>query len=174
MWLTFLTNYNGISVFQDQLWVDSDFLQLFSDAAGGAGFGAYMQGKWFNGAWPPQWVTDGTTRDLTLLELFPITLAIQIWGKQLANKKVLFYCDNQAVVTIINKQSTKAPRVMSLLRRLILQCLRYNIMFKAKYVCSTANTIADALSRFQLKRFREAAPAADQNPTPIPCNIWLI
>ncbi|XP_071118310.1 uncharacterized protein [Haliotis cracherodii] len=135
---------------------------------------AYMQGKWFNGAWPPQWVTDGTTRDLTLLELFPITLAIQIWGKQLANKKVLFYCDNQAVVTIINKQSTKAPRVMSLLRRLILQCLRYNIMFKAKYVCSTANTIADALSRFQLKRFREAAPAADQNPTPIPCNIWLI
>ncbi|XP_071109378.1 uncharacterized protein [Haliotis cracherodii] len=174
MWLTFLTSYNGISVFQDQLWVDSDFLQLFSDAAGGAGFGAYMQGKWFNGAWPPRWVTDGTTRDLTLLELFPITLAIQIWGKQLANKKVLFYCDNQAVVTIINKQSTKAPRVMSLLRRLILQCLRYNIMFKAKYVCSTANTIADALSRFQLKRFREAAPAADQNPTPIPCNIWLI
>ncbi|XP_048251513.1 uncharacterized protein LOC125379287 [Haliotis rufescens] len=173
-WLTFLTSYNGISVFQDQLWVDSDFLQLFSDAAGGAGFGAYMQGKWFNGAWPTQWVTDGTTRDLTLLELFPITLAIQIWGKQLPNKKVLFYCDNQAVVTIINKQSTKAPRVMSLLRRLILQCLRYNIMFKAKYGCSTANTIADALSRFQLKRFREAAPAADQNPTPIPCNIWLI
>ncbi|XP_071078479.1 uncharacterized protein [Haliotis cracherodii] len=154
--------------------VNSDFLQLFSDAAGGAGFGAYMQGKWFNGAWPPQWATDGTTRDLTLLELFPITLAIQIWGKQLANKKVLFYCDNQAVVTIINKQSTMAPRVMSLLRRLILQCLRYNIMFKAKYVCSTANTIADALSRFQLKRFREAAPAAAQNPTPIPCNIWLI
>ncbi|XP_071118414.1 uncharacterized protein [Haliotis cracherodii] len=147
---------------------------LSKDAAGGAGFGAYMQGKWFNGAWPTQWVTDGTTQDLMLLELFPITLAIQLWAKQLANKKVLFYCDNQAVVAIINKQSTKATRVMSLLRRLILQCLRYNIMFKAKYVCSIANTIADALSRFQLKRFREAAPAADQNPTPILCNIWRI
>ncbi|XP_071111170.1 uncharacterized protein [Haliotis cracherodii] len=160
MWLTFLTSYNGISVFQYQRWVDSDFLQLFSDAAGGAGFGAYMQGKWFNGAWPPQWVTDGTTRDLTLLELFPITLAIQIWGKQLANKKVLFYCDNQAVVTIINKQSTKAPRVMSLLRQLILQCLRYNIMFKAKYVCSTANTIADALSWFQLNNLPHVCSSA--------------
>ncbi|XP_071095850.1 uncharacterized protein [Haliotis cracherodii] len=147
---------------------------MSTDAGAGAGFGAYMQGKWFKGTWPTHWVMDGTSRDLTLLELFPITLAIQLWGKQLANKKVLFYCDNQAVVAIINKQSTKAPRVMRLLRHLILQCLRYNIQLKAKNVCSTANTIADVLSRFQLKRFREAAPSADQNPTPVPCNIWLI
>ncbi|XP_071087974.1 uncharacterized protein [Haliotis cracherodii] len=95
---------------EDKLWVDNSHLQLYTDAAGSIGFGAYLQGRWFCGRWPDHWVKDGTTLDMTFLELFPIVCAIQLWGTQLMNKKILFYCDNQAVVAIINKQSTKAPR----------------------------------------------------------------
>ncbi|XP_046567983.1 uncharacterized protein LOC124276384 [Haliotis rubra] len=173
MWLTFLTKFNGVSVFQDQLWVDNSHLQLYTDASGSTGFGAYLQGEWFCGRWPDQWVVNGTTLDMTFLELFPIVLAIKIWGPQLANKKILFYCDNQAVVAIINKQSSKCP-VMNLLRRLILLCFNHNILFKSKYIDTNSNVIADALSRFQFDRFRAAAPEAKAAPTPIPDTIWQI
>lgn len=52
-----------------------------------------------------------------------------------------------------------------------LQC---NILFTAKYVSTTANTIDNALLRLQLKHSWAAVPSMDQNSTPILCNVWLI
>jgi uncharacterized membrane protein len=36
--------------------------------------------------------------------MFPIVVAINIWGASLKNKKILFHNDNQAVVAILNKK----------------------------------------------------------------------
>ena len=46
----------------------------------------------------------------TFMELFPIVLAIKLWGKCIQNQKVIFFCDNQAVVAMINKQSIPQPK----------------------------------------------------------------
>jgi hypothetical protein len=43
--------------------------------------------------------------DITFLELFPVVIAVNIWGDLLRNKKILFHIDNKAVVCIINKKS---------------------------------------------------------------------
>ncbi|XP_067660158.1 uncharacterized protein [Haliotis asinina] len=76
LWLQFLEHFNGISFFQSPVWTSNTAMQLITDAAGGVGFGAYNEGKWTCGHWPQQWVEEGVTKDMTLLELFPIVLSV--------------------------------------------------------------------------------------------------
>ena len=166
IWLSFLNSFNGSCLILPDSWLDNSDLQLFTDASGSLGFGAYCQGHWAHGKWPANWQDGGP--DITYKELFPIVVAIELWGSQLANKRVLFRCDNQAVVTILNKQSTRSKLSMNILRKFVLACLTHNIRFKAKHIPGAKNGIADALSRGQLVRFRTLAPDADCLPTPLP------
>ena len=45
------------------------------------------------------------------------------------NKCIVFLSDNQAVVEIINKQTSKDSSIMVLLRHFVLSTLKYNILF---------------------------------------------
>ena len=114
------------------------------------------------------------SNDIAFKELFPIVLSLLLWGSNLANRKVLLHCDNEAVVTIVNKQSTRAKPTMHLIRILVSFCLKHNIVVRAVHVPGLENGIADALSRFQLEKFRSLAPRADRDPTPIPEHLWQL
>ena len=46
MWLNFLDDFN-----EDVHWTNSPDMNLYTDAAGGIGFGAYSKGKWAEGRW---------------------------------------------------------------------------------------------------------------------------
>ena len=85
-----------------------------SSAAKGNGLGAYFQKQWTFAPWPVSWIEQGLLDDITLLENFPILVSIYIWGDQLKNKKVLFRCDNKAVVEIINRQTSESSHIMVL------------------------------------------------------------
>ena len=61
---------------------------------------------------------------------------------------------------------------MCLVRILALRCLRLNILIKASHLPGCQNDICDALSRFQLSRFRELAPEADLTPCQVPEFLW--
>ena len=61
---------------------------------------------------------------------------------------------------------------MKLVRRLVIICLKFNIRFKAQYVPGARNEIADALSRFQMDRFRRLAPDAEPCGCPLPDRLW--
>jgi hypothetical protein len=39
-----------------------------------------------------------------------VVISVHIWGIHLKNKRIIFNVDNQAVVAIINKKSSKSPR----------------------------------------------------------------
>lgn len=54
------------------------------------------------------------------VRIFPIVLAVEIWGEQLRNKKIRFHCDSMVVVQVINKQSASSPPVIRLLQYLVL------------------------------------------------------
>ena len=43
-----------------------------------------------------------------------------------------------------------------------------------KHINGHANMAADALSRFQMERFRRLMPNADQQPTVIPEQVWQL
>ncbi|MES9880226.1 MAG: reverse transcriptase domain-containing protein [Sedimenticola sp.] len=176
MWLDLLRNYNGISVFHDRYWVSNIEAQLFTDSAGGRGrgFGAYFQGHWFTGMWPDSWHDKGYTTDIAMLELFPIFISLVVWGEQLRNKKIVFHCDNMAVVYILNTMSAKSELVMYIVRKLALFAFHSNIVVKAVHVEGIRNVICDALSRFQWDKFRELAPDADKEPYVVPSYLWNI
>ena len=57
---------------------------------------------------------------------------------------------------------------MFLVRKLVLLCLRLNIVFKAKHILGMFNNKADALSRLQVDQFRQLAPYSDALPTSVP------
>ena len=79
---------------------DESAPQLITDAAASSGFGAIFGSHWFYRRWPSQF--DHT---ITFLELYPIVLAIEVWGPLMANQAILFMSDNSAVADIVNKQS---------------------------------------------------------------------
>ena len=169
MWKKFLQAHNGRSLILPSEWSNSETLELYTDASGSLGFGAFFQGHWAHGTWPVHLGED--SQDITFKELYPIVLAVHLWSHQLQNRKMVFYCDNQAVVSIINRQTTKSPPSMGLVRVLVLACMQNNLLFRAKHLPGKVNSIADALSRAQFDRFRKLAPSADSYPTPIPSTL---
>ena len=173
IWLSFLDKYNGTTVILDRFWLYNDHLQLFSDSAGGKekGFGVYFNGKWAQASWSQSWIQTGIMTDITFMELFPVVVAVSIWGSHLANKRILFRIDNQAVVTIINKKSSKSSGVMSLVRKLVFVCLDFNILLKAQHIPGRLSLVADSLSRGESQKFRRLCPKADANPSVIPPHL---
>ena len=125
LWLRFLTKFNGKSFFLDDAWETSDTLKLYTNSAGSIGFGAVFGKRWLHGLWP----ASRKTYNIAVLELFPIVIAIQIWGSLMVVKCVLFFSDNAAVIYIINKQTSKDSTIMVLLSVLVLSYLKHNILF---------------------------------------------
>ncbi|KAM9326863.1 LOW QUALITY PROTEIN: uncharacterized protein PAF06_003101 [Gastrophryne carolinensis] len=172
MWVSFLSSFNGLVYWLDPVRENRE-VGLFTDAAGSTGFGAYFAGRWCAAPWPERVRSSSDIRNLALLELFPVVVALALWGEDLQNKSVLFHSDNMAVVSAINAQTASSP-VVKLLRQLVLSCLQYNILFRAVHVPGVANGIADALSRFQMDRFRELAPEACTEGEECPDWVWRL
>jgi hypothetical protein len=166
----FLENFNGMVYFLEEEWYTNKNVELFTDSSGSPelGCGAYFSGEWCFFGWPKHWKYIDGYHDMTLLELIPVVLSIIIWGNKLANKKITFHIDNQALVAILNKHTSKSEHVMVLVRALVLKCMVHNILFRAEYISTKSNIIADAISRKQWTRFRHAAPNAQMAPQPIP------
>ena len=61
-----------------------------------------------------------------------------------------------------------AQPIMKLMRRLTWCAAKGNFVITAKHIPGIHNDIADALSRFQMSRFRELAPGAALMPCPCP------
>ena len=82
-------------------------------------------------------------------------------------EEICFHCDNQAVLEIWNKGSTKDPPVMGLVRKTFLTVARINFTIT---IDRTDNCIADVLSRLQVQRFQQLATAASRAETfpPLP------
>ena len=167
MWDTFLQRFNGRTLFLDTEWIHPSTLHLYTDAAQSLGYGAVFQEKWFYGQWPDIW----KQYEITFLELFPIVLALNLWGQQLSCKRIVLHTDNQALCFIINKFSSKDDNIMVLLRNLASVCLDYNVLIKAEHIPGVLNTLADSLSRFKFQDFRRLAPWARSSPEDIPQNL---
>ncbi|XP_077773920.1 uncharacterized protein LOC144325210 [Podarcis muralis] len=173
IWLEFLEEFNGVSLWQDTLNLHNDF-QVHSDAAGSQGFGLFWKGRWCAMRWPLEWQGTDITRDLTFLEFFPIAVAVHLWVDEFRDRRVCFWTDNLAVVNVLAKLSSRSPRVSALLRVFVLHCLRCNIVFSARFVPGVSNEIADALSRFQMERFRLLVPEARLRPEYFPDHLWSL
>ena len=167
-WQQFFQDYNGKSFFLNEKWENSLSLQLFTDAAGAHGFGAVFGSHWCYGEWPKEWLG----QNIAILEFYPIVLSLMLWGDHIRDRCITFFTDNEALVHVINKSTCRDTSLMIFVRKLVLVCLRHNILFKVKNISGFKNTLADALSRLQIERFKKLAPAyMDPMPTAIPSHL---
>ena len=163
-WYQFLMGFNGKLFFLEDAWHSSPSFHFYTDAAKSIGYGIVFGTKWALGEWPEAW----KLKDISFLELYPIVIGLVMWADRLQNQRVLFVSDNESVVHIINKQTTKDKGLLMLLRQLVLTCLRYNILFKARHIAGSKNILADSLSCLQVEKFKRVSHGRmDQSPTPV-------
>jgi hypothetical protein len=163
MWLLFFQFYNGKTFFLSEFIENSISLHLYTDASKQA-CAATFGSKWFVINFPPHW----QEKNIAFLEFFPIVVAIQIFGINMSNRCIQFHCDNNAIVQIINKQTSKDSDIMGLMRQFVLAALQYNIKFIATHIPGKLNQLADSLSRLQVSAEILKANHMESSPVPVP------
>ena len=166
-WLTFSSSWNGKAMFLNSRWTPAHHLNLFTDASSTIGFGAYWNGAWFSQHWPQQL----QCKSIDWKELYAIVMACEVWGQHWGGKRLLFHCDNKPVVQVWESGSSRSSDLMRLVRALFFLAARHNFHVMICHIPGTNNSIADALSRMQLTRFRSLVPEANNHPTPTPASL---
>ena len=169
VWRDFIKIHNHRTFFLDYIWLSSDHLHLYTDAASTIGFGGVFGHKWFKGLWSSSCLG----LNIALLEIYPICLALHLWSHQLSDKCLMIHTDNIAVVSIINTSTSKDPTIMIVVRKLVLICMQFNIMIKACHIAGRLNLISDFISRDQVQKARQVDPLLEQDPIHVPSK-WML
>ena len=174
MWLHFLNGWNGVSLFIEVQESLANDLDLYIDASGTIGYGGLFKRAWFYGSWQ-KGILDKLSDNISIAfqELYPIVVAAILWGKYWERKRIVFHCDNQGTIYILNKRCSKSDDIMKLMRRLTLVAAKHSFSFTAVHLSSKQNRVADCLSRFQFQDFRRLVPDAHPYPCPIPSEIMF-
>ena len=162
-WHTFLLDWNGVAMFLDPAWTTADQMELYTDASGTLGYGAYFQGHWFRAAWEP--LQRPPFVSIQWQELFAVVTAARTWGHCWMGRRIVFHCDNMAIVNAWSHKSSRDPAISSLLRTLFLVAAQDNFNVSLRHLLGKNNALVDALSRNQMNRFFTLAPHADPQPT---------
>ena len=169
MWVEFLTNWNGVSIFYEHKFTSCYDIQLHTDAASTAGFSVVYKTHWLSSKWPEKMPTiPDNLSSMAFMVLYPIVVASYLFSQEWKGKKIMFVCDNQAVVSILRKGRSKCGYIMRLMRTLTWLSLVNNFYFSSMYIESKKNIAADLLSRFQIDKFKELCPDADSEPMQCP------
>ena len=162
-WFRFADRWNGVSIMCLSNSRNCN-ITVTSDASGWWGCGAFHKDKWFQLRWP-----DAIQEtQITVKELVPIVLAAAVWGTSWMGRNVMSYCDNAAVVAILNKGDCKEPQAMHLMRCLAFLKAKFQFSLYASHISGVNNDLADALSRDNLQYFLSNRPQAQLSPTPLP------
>ena len=151
-------------------------LGFTSDAAANEmlGFGCVYGNSFCYGKWPESFIKTQNP-SIQFLELFGLVAAVFVWSEKLQNSRSIIFCDNDAVVKMVNKSASSCRHCMYLLRLLVLRCLQYNMRIFTKHIFGHKNVLADDLSRLNLDSFRKtASPEMAKIPEPIPEMLWPI
>ena len=78
-----------------------------------------------------------------------------------------------AVTYILNNSTSKDNYIMILVRKLVLNCIKNNILIKAVHLPGKENIIPDMISRQQVPKALELAPFLERTPVPVPDHLLL-
>ena len=168
-WSEWLPTWNSASFIPQSRSILNSDLCLHTDASG-IGLGAIFGKQWIQARWDQL----HANMDVDFQELFAILAAAYTWGSNWAGQRIIFITDNKPITQIWDKGSSPSPKIMILVRKLFLIAVSNQFSVAFKHISGTSNPIADALSRFQEKRFRALMPDAAVLPTKIPEEIWTI
>lgn len=171
-WSILLDEWNGISFFYNENLESSIALKLYTDAAPSVGFGGFFNNQWFADKWPKELSSlPANVTSTALMEMYPIVIACLLWGNQWSRKQILFFCDSEAAVSIVNKGRSSVPFINRFVRRLVWVSVMNNFIIRAVYIPGLDNQIADSLSRFKFQKFHQLCPYAA--PTSLTCPLFI-
>ena len=151
-----------------------DEVAMTSDAAKSdkLGFAAVCQDSWTYGSW------DGFVKkfdpSIEYLELYGVLVGVLNWLHRFRNRRIILFCDNQAVVAMINKNTSSCKNCLTLIRMLVLHSMKLNVRVFAKYITSRDNLNSDLLSRQKVMKFKQLNLNADSQMTPLPAELHPI
>ena len=143
-------------------------VEVWSDASGGWGCGAYWRTQWFQLPWSTVPIA---SHGIAAKELLPIVLAAAIWGHEWRGSTVRFHCDNSAAVAVMNNLSAHEHLLCHHLRSLFFIGARFDINIIAVHTPGVSKIAADALSRDNVCLFFSQIPHAAHRPTPLPARL---
>ena len=165
-WSTFLTSWNGVSLFPGLPLGET----VTADASGSWGGGAFRTHplQWFQCEWPTHW----RSVNIAVKEMVPFVIAAAMWGHSWRGQRIRFRSGNMVVVQTLGRHSPKDPQLAHLLRCLFFFEAHFGFDHEAAHVPGVENTGADTLSRNRVDIFLSLYPqAASQQastpPTPL-------
>lgn len=88
-----------------------------------------------------------SSSDIGWAELHAVLYMVAAIGAAAPHSSITLLVDNQSDVAIINRQSTRSPALLSLLRAIYAVATEHNLRLVARHIPGTSNAAADALSR---------------------------
>ena len=108
--------------------VTADEIFFYSDASAAKklGFGCILNQSWIFRQWESQFI-EKQSPSIGFLELYALCAGLLTWENApvLNNCRIVIFCDNQAVVAMINNISSSCAKCMGLLRILVLNGMRH-------------------------------------------------
>ena len=129
-----------------------------TDACTTWGMGAFLGGKYFKMAWTelaqiqqanyfPNLDEPKKRGHINYLELFTVYWALAKWKRELAGHLVVLNIDSMVALHCLESMSSKTLVFIPLLRVIAKILMKHDIRLKPSYISTTANVIADCLSR---------------------------
>ena len=168
-WLHLLKHHKPQVVIGPAHWTSTESTGLYTDASK-RGFGAYFNGRYFNGAFSVIEIQAFVDRTVSIaeFELVVLCFAISTWGHLLAGKRLTFFCDNKPSVGSVNKQHSTVAVRTAIQRHLFAVAAIFSIDLRAVWLDTKANVVADSLSRFDMKLFhhltQDVTTTCEPNP----------
>lgn len=138
VWNTFITE-EPLSIFRPfvdfSVEILAEDLDMASDASasGANAVGGYYKNHWFQGFWGTNPIDQFDT-SIVFCELLGVVATALLYGVYFQNRRVRIKCDNQSIVSMVNRSSSKVKECMELIRILTAHSLKFNYKIFAKFV----------------------------------------
>jgi hypothetical protein len=162
-WLAFLPQWDGITLIRPSrrtFWV-------WTDAAGTKGLGGYyledhaspLQDLSPTQAFSARVPRHHRRKHINTKELLAVRKAIDLWAAPgpLSGCRLILHIDNTAVVGGLTKRSIKGE-AMNTLRSLLVTAAAHDLELVPRWIPSSENSLADALSRREWRKIADLCP----------------
>ena len=139
--LKFLPAFNGVTFFRKSPIQSLDSLHLDACLSG---LGAIWNNRVYS---TPIIPIPNFTLTIVHLEMWNIVIALRMWGHLWRHSSIQIFCDNLAVVQVMNTHKTRDPFLSICDRNVWLLAALYDIQLQVQHVRGKDNAEADLLSR---------------------------
>ena len=137
--LTFLTSFNGVTIYD--ICPISDYIYLDACLTG-------LGGCFKNPVYIIPLPLGFEHYSIVHLEMLNIVVALKIWGPMWPDARIQIHCDNSVVVQVLTSGGSRDPVLSTCAHNIWLLSAMYNITIQFSHIAGVQNTVADLLSRW--------------------------